>query len=93
MEYNNLNKSTLSYIKKYKLAQKIYLPIIEKTIEQKILYFNFDFPNLDNSLNNTIDEENKSRQELIDFDNKYQNALNEANINDILSMLNKKSDL
>ena len=58
MEYNNLNKSTLSYIKKYKLAQKIYLPIIEKTIEQKILHFNFDFLKLDNSLNNIIDEEN-----------------------------------
>lgn len=58
-----------------------------------ILHKILESENLDELYNETIDEENKSRQELIDFDNKYQNALNEANINDILSMLNKKSDL
>lgn len=38
----------------------------------------------------TINNENKSRQQLLEFTEKYENSVNEANISDILKMLNKK---
>ena len=38
----------------------------------------------------TINNESKSRQQLLEFNEKYANTLNEANISDILKMLNKK---
>ena len=43
---NKLSLECQSYINKYKLAQKIYLPISEKIIEQKINGFSFTFPEL-----------------------------------------------
>ena len=47
MNNNFLSKQTLKYINNYIYAQKIYLPLLEKTIEQKISGFNFNFPELD----------------------------------------------
>ena len=38
----------------------------------------------------TINNENQSRQQLLEFTEKYENSVNEANISDILKMLNKK---
>lgn len=38
----------------------------------------------------TINNESKSRQQLLEFTEKYENSVNEANISDILKMLNKK---
>ena len=43
---NIISKQTLIYYNKYILAQKLYLPIVEKIIEQKILGIKFDFPAL-----------------------------------------------
>ena len=60
MENNFLSKQTLKYIDNYILAQKIYLPLLEKTIEQKILGFNFDFPGLDTIQNIESEDDYKS---------------------------------
>ena len=38
----------------------------------------------------TINNESKSRQQLLEFNEKYANTLNEANISDILKILDKK---
>ena len=45
---------------------------------------------LDKLYSDTINEEINSRQQLVEFNEKYDNAINEANIVDILNMLNKK---
>ena len=60
MENNFLSKQTLKYIDNYILAQKIYLPLLEKTIEQKILGFNFDFPGLDTIQNIESEDDYKN---------------------------------
>ena len=57
MNNNDLNKQTLNFVNKYKLAQKIYLTIIEKTIEHKISDFKLDFPEL-GKISNIISEDN-----------------------------------
>ena len=57
MNNNDLNKQTLNFVNKYKLAQKIYLTIIEKTIEHKISGFKLDFPEL-GKISNIISEDN-----------------------------------
>ena len=44
---------------------------------------------LDKLYTDTINEEMKSRQQLLDFNEKYEGAINEANIDDILKLLNK----
>ena len=46
--------------------------------------------NLKELYEDTIKEENSSKQQLLDFNNKYENTINESNIDDILKMLNKK---
>ena len=53
---NILDKQTLISINKFKLAQKIYLAIIEKIIEQKIEGYKFDFPELNKISGINIDE-------------------------------------
>ncbi len=45
---------------------------------------------LDKLYSDTINEEINSKQQLVEFNKKYDNAINEANIVDILNMLNKK---
>ena len=57
MNNNDLNKQTLNFVNKYKLAQKIYLTIIEKTIEHKISGFKLVFPEL-GKISNIISENN-----------------------------------
>ena len=47
--------------------------------------------NLEELYNKTISEEQNSRQSLIEFDEKYNNAINEANVKEILKLLKKKS--
>ena len=46
MDNNFFSEKTLKYINNYKLAQRIYLPLIEKIIERKSLSYKFDFPEL-----------------------------------------------
>ena len=46
--------------------------------------------NLKELYDETIKIELNSRQQLLDFNNEYHNSLNEANINDILNMLNNR---
>ena len=62
VDNNIISKQTLIYYNKYILAQKIYLHIVEKNIEQKIVGIKFDFPAL-----NTI--------EGIDIKDKYVNIV------------------
>ena len=45
--------------------------------------------NLEELYNKTISEEQNSRQSLIEFDEKYNNAINEANVKEILKLLKK----
>ena len=45
--------------------------------------------NLEELYNKTISEEQNSRQSLIEFDKKYNNAINEANVKEILKLLKK----
>lgn len=45
---------------------------------------------LDKLYSDTINKEIKSRQLLLDFNEKYEGAIKEANIDDILKLLNKK---
>ena len=47
---------------------------------------------LDKLYSDTINEEIKSRQLLLDFNEKYEGAIKEANIDDILKLLNKKNN-
>ena len=48
--------------------------------------------NLEELYNKTISEEQNSRQSLIEFDEKYNNAINEANVKEILKLLKKKQE-
>ena len=48
--------------------------------------------NLEELYNRTISEEQNSRQSLIEFDEKYNNAINEANVKEILKLLKKKQE-
>ena len=48
--------------------------------------------NLEELYNKTISEEQNSRQSLIEFDKKYNNAINEANVKEILKLLKKNAN-
>ena len=48
--------------------------------------------NLEELYNKTISEEQNSRQSLIEFDEKYNNAINEANVKEILKLLKKNAN-
>ena len=48
--------------------------------------------NLEELYNKTIIEEKKSRETLLEFNKKYDNAIKEANVNEILDMLNKNQE-
>ena len=48
--------------------------------------------NLEELYNKTISEEQNSRQSLLEFDEKYNNAINEANVKDVLKFLKKKQE-
>ena len=48
--------------------------------------------NLEELYNRTISEEQNSRQSLIEFDEKYNNAINEANVKEILKLLKKNAN-
>ena len=65
LDNNYLSKETVNYINNYKCAQKIYLSIIEKTIEQKILGFKINFPDL----NKIPNINNKNKYENVVYNN------------------------
>ena len=48
--------------------------------------------NLEELYSKTISEEQNSRQSLLEFDEKYNNAINEANVKEILKLLKKKQE-
>lgn len=47
--------------------------------------------NLSKLYNEIRNEETKTHDQLVEFDNNYKGKINQSNINDILNMLNKKS--
>lgn len=62
---------------------------IDKEIIE-LLHTILESKNLEELYNETLEDENTARQQLLDFNDKYQNILNEANVNDVLAILNKK---
>ena len=58
-----------------------------KEILNKILSTN----DLNKLYNSIMDDEKNARQQLIEFNDKYEDVLNESNINDILKMLRKNA--
>ena len=63
-----------------------------KTDIRKILDNILITNDLEELYNKTINDEQKSKQTLLEFDDKYKSVLNEANIDEILDILNKKSN-
>ena len=55
----------------------------------EILHTILNTKNLKELYDETLKDENDTRQQLLDFNNNYQNKLNEANINDVLAILNR----
>ncbi|MBR1454469.1 MAG: hypothetical protein IJ593_07465 [Lachnospiraceae bacterium] len=62
---------------------------IKKDVKEILLDI-LNTKDLNHLYKSTISKENKHKQGLLDFDAKYKNTLNEANINEILKMLNNK---
>lgn len=61
---------------------------IDKEVVE-LLHIILNTKNLNELYDKTLKDENNSKHQLLDFNNKYQHTLNEANINDVLAILNK----
>jgi hypothetical protein len=61
---------------------------IDKEVVE-LLHIILNTKNLNELYDKTLKDENNSKQQLLDFNDKYQHTLNEANINDVLAILNK----
>ena len=91
ISYSNKNNNIITFERIDKAVKDLYGSW--KDIDEKLIITLKEIlssKKLDKLYSDTINEEINSRQQLVEFNKKYDNAINEANIVDILNMLNKK---